>query len=163
MTSRMSVRRSDIGDALLLAMCVRDADRREVESSSGKHVLDVLEQCIVESDECWSAFYKNTIVGIWGVVGYREGSALTEKSGVVWLVTSTMVDKYPFLFWKECKRRLGELFERWDVLFNAIDERYEAALRWGAGLGFEFAEPRPFGAEGRPFQPFIVTRETANV
>ncbi len=81
---------------------------------------------------------------IFGVVGVEGG-------GVVWMLTSTLVDKYPLAFLRLCKPVVEALLVNYGRLFNAVDARYEVALRWASWLGFRVEDAAPFGVAGLPF------------
>ena len=40
------------------------------------------------------------------------------------------------------------------LLYNFVDARNTAAIRWLRWLGFQFSDPIPYGVDGLPFLPF---------
>jgi hypothetical protein len=141
---------------------MREDDRNEIAATSGREPVDVLLDGIASSVECYTAILDNEVFCMFGVVDTGSGF-LCPRVGVAWLLTSTLVDSNKILFWKACRECLSWLFDRWDVLINAIDCRHKTALRWAARLGFELGDPVAFGVLGLPFRQFRVTRESLNV
>jgi hypothetical protein len=84
---------------------------------------------------------------MWGVEPVCAAAGL----GVAWTLGTDAVTQHPLMFWRLCKAELARLMLHWQVLFNWIDARYEASIRWAWRLGFVIDEPKPFGAEGRLF------------
>jgi hypothetical protein len=162
MTSNLNIRPAGFGDALELAVTMREDDLREIEATSGRRAYEVLLEGLQISTECWTALYSGRVVAMWGVVD-RSNGVLVGRCGDAWMLTSRTVDRIPKMFWRACKLELAVLLHRWDVLRNAIDCRYHRAIRWGKRLGFEFGEPVPMGKLGLPFLPFSVTKESLNV
>lgn len=153
----------DTWDCLELAAIMRPDDLRELEAQSGREPFDVLVDGVELSTELYLARLENLPLAMYGVVA-GDGSFLEGyRVGVIWMLTSHVVERHPKAFWQQCKRGLAELLTRWDVLVNVIDCRHERAIRWGRRLGFQFEEPEPMGVQGLPFRRFWVTRESANV
>jgi hypothetical protein len=145
-----------------LARSMRAADAEECRASGGYEPLEALLVSTAKSAECWTAYIGDRVLCMWGVVQYGE-SIMGRLVGVVWLLTSELIETYGRAFWRACKMELRRLLERWDVLINAIDCRHTKALRWAAKLGFDLEPPAPFGEAGLPFQRFVVTRENLRV
>lgn len=137
-----------------LAARMRKSDREEALASDGVEPLAAIVDSMKRS-RAWAALYGSEVMAIWGV-GEVEGSP---RIGVVWAMTSTTVDRHPRAFWCECRRRLPELFGPYEILVNAIDARYEAALRWARRLGFTVGPARALGVQGQPFHPIYLHRE----
>jgi hypothetical protein len=151
-------------DARELAKTIREADRLELEATSGRGPEDVLDEGLRVSSEVWVARYLGRVMAIWGIVPSTEDTALMgPRVGAAWLLTSTIVNQAPKAFWQACKTELALLLHRWDMLVNWVDCRHLQALRWGSRLGFVFDEPAPYGVQGLPFRRFTLTRETLNV
>ena len=149
-------------DAELLAAQLRPVEADEVRASSGKEPLPILLESVGMSDEAWTIRFNGELALIFGVVLLDE-SEDAGRIGCAWMLTTSLVERYPILFWKLCLKMLPFLMARWDALINSIDARHTKAVRWAKRLGFDLDEPRPFGAHGLDFHPFIITRECLHV
>lgn len=142
---------------------MRPADAAEVRASTGEDALDgIVYYAIKDSSESWVALFDGHVAAIWGVVpGPADGI------GFAWLLTTTMVDRHPKLFWRICKLELAALLGRWKELQNYIDTRHTQALRWARRLGFVLDPPAPLPHPGSnprvDFQRFTVRAEDLNV
>lgn len=107
---------------------------------------------VVDSKVAYAALFDEKVAACAGVVD------LGRRTGQVWMLSSTVVDRHPRAFLKTSRLVLERLMEDFDVLSNVIDSRYEAALRWARWLGLEVGEPRPIGPFNVPFCPFVIRR-----
>lgn len=146
-------------DCIELWRYIREDDEREALASSGSRFPEIVFEAVTRSAEVYAVRFDGELAAIYGVVDAPEASTFLCRVGYVWMLTTEVVEAKPITFWRESRPRLVDLLRRWDVLINAIDCRYERAIRWGERLGFRFAPPAPFGHEGRDFQIFSVTRE----
>lgn len=135
---------------------MRQADVDEVDASLGVDPFEALARSYFGSKECWVASVDGEPLCMWGV---SEVCDLGLRVGCVWMLTTNAVDRHKREFVQACIEVLPALFERWDVLVNAIDARHEKAIRWGRRLGFVFQPPRPWGPKGLDFCMFKVTKE----
>jgi hypothetical protein len=76
----------------------------------------------------------------------------SEKTAIVWLLCSDLIERVPMQFCRACRTELGILHRRWPVLLNAIDARYARSLRWAEWLRGVLGPPVPFGAALMPFR-----------
>jgi hypothetical protein len=116
-------------------------------------LLDSLER----SEEAYAAIFDGQVACLFGVVHLATWNG--ERIGGAWLLTSDLVERHRKAFWRACRPALLELFERWDVLVNAIDVRHEKAIRWAERLGLQLGPAEPFGLAGEPFRAFRARRE----
>jgi len=95
-----------------------------------------------------------------GEVGALFGLAPTDHPliGCAWLLGSDLIARHPSAFWRTSQREVLSLLEHRPVLTNWVDQRNETSLRWLERLGAHFGQAQPFGVEGRPFVPFVITR-----
>ncbi len=150
-------------DAIDIAKRMRAADMAEVAASSGLDPIAAVLTSLDMSTEAWLLYFDGQPVCIWGVAPLQQDSFLGRRVGVAWLLTTPLVEKHPHAFWRTCRQVLPELLQRWDELINAIDVRHEKALRWAERLGFQLADPAPFGVEQRDFCTFRVRKEDLRV
>jgi hypothetical protein len=142
-------------DAAVLAMTIRQEDREEIVASDGPDVYDTILESVRRSEEAWALLIDGELACIWGVVRSPNGLG-SVADGVVWMLSTNVINRKPKTFWRECKRLVPELVARWGLLVNAIDIRHEKAIRWGNRLGFRFTNVSRFGIGGNLFAFFSV-------
>jgi hypothetical protein len=147
------IRPAEPHDAVELARRMRREDADEVEATGGFTPLEAILTSMRYSEEAWTATFDGEVAAMYGV------ARLARRNGAAWLLTSDLVERHAKTFWKACCRELPKLFERWDVLANAIDQRHEKAVRWARRLGFFLFPAEPYGAAGLPFHMFTVRKE----
>lgn len=150
-------------DAVELAELMRQPDRLEVARGSGLPPYDAIMDSIAGSVERWAVRVDGDLIAIWGVGDSGKDSILGPRVGVAWMLTSELCDLHRKTFWRLCKDGLHDLFDRWDLLCNAIDAHHAQAVRWALRLGFRLAPATPWGVCGEPFHVFTVTREDVRV
>ncbi len=128
-----------------VAATMRPEDAAEVLASCGFDPLRALRESVQVSDAAWTLLLDGQPAAVFGAVGVASGC------GVVWMLTSTMVDRHPIAFLRLCRPVVEALLMHYGLLFNYVDARYEVALRWARWLGFTVSEPEPFGVAGLPF------------
>jgi len=134
--------------AIALSLCMRGDDRAEVAASHGHQPLEALRASLGMSPGALALLIDGKVACIWGVAPIN----ILTGFGAIWLLTGTLVDRYPKLFLKTCKQELPKLTSRWPQLLNFIDARYGKALRWARWAGFEVKPvPEPFGVAGHLF------------
>ena len=151
MSPDLEIREATLWDAVGLAGAIRPNDRAEVHAITGERVFDAVAEGLLSSAEAWTAAVDRVVMAMWGVQPVGRESILGPRIGVVWLLTTELVDRYPSLFWRQSKAQLRALFDRWDLLTNVVDARYAAALRWVHRLGFRLSKPEPMGVLGLDF------------
>lgn len=140
-------------DALHLAAAMRAADAAEC-VAIGCTPLEGVVESMKRSLFSHTVEFDGQPAAIWGVVqdvGHLD-------VGMVWVLTSNVVDRHHNRFWRTSVRVLRGLASVRPVLFNFIDARYEKALRWAARLGFEIQTAVGFGPQSLPFHPAIYRR-----
>lgn len=136
---------------------MRAADVEEVRAlglSPREAVLDSLEA----SEVAFAALFGGEVAFLYGVVPlWRTALTGSSTTGQLWFLSGRAVDRHPKAFLRATRASLPRLLERYAVLTNVIDARYAGALRWARWLGATLYPPRPFGPEGVPFCPFVVS------
>ena len=131
---------------------MRPEDAAEVLASDGLSPVESIIQSWASSRETWTVRLNGEVAAMYGVALTPYGTALTPVA-VAWLLTTTAVDRHPVTFFKESKRIVKELAERYGVLTNFVDARYGKALNWARRLGFDVQQVITFGRNGEPFNP----------
>jgi hypothetical protein len=133
---------------------MRPADAAEVMASGGYSPVEAIIDSWAHSKETWTASINGEVAAMFGVAHHPVGTELAPVS-VGWLLTTPVVDKHPIAFYKECKKRLADMFDRYGVIFNYVDTRHTRALEWAKRLGFIVHEPVKFGKHGEPFRMIV--------
>lgn len=139
----------------LIAPKMRQADALEVWASDGLRPAQAIRASMRGSDFSRTLFIHGECAAIFGV-------KLQDGVGVPWVLTTTVVDRFPIAFWKASKHVLGELAQKYGVLAQCIDWRHAQALRWVKRLGMAVDEsPHRCGPEGALFHHVFLRREEA--
>ena len=145
MKNEIKIVPTTIDHVRMLASSMRDEDRREVERL-GTTPFKGLWRSYRNSRLCQSGFIGDDIVAIWGLNGAILGS-----TGNPWVMTSTLVDKFPFVFAMIYRRELKKMLERHDTLESFVDAEYAKSLRMMEVCGFKRREVVPMGKNGELF------------
>jgi hypothetical protein len=133
---------------------MRPADAAEVlATGSASPIAAVLESWEV-SEETWTARINGEVAAVFGVALHPQGELLAPL-GVVWLLTTTAVDKSPIAFYRRSKQVAVDFHARYGRLVNYVDARYAQALAWAARIGFTVHPPMKFGTKGELFHPIV--------
>jgi hypothetical protein len=136
-----------------LAETMRPEDAAEVRASGGYSPVRALWESLVLSTEAYALLFDHQVAAIWGVVQTQP-----RREGVAWMMSGRVVLAHRREFLRLSKVVLRDLLQRYPVLWNFIDARYEAALRWAQWLGGELRAAVPHGLEQRPFHPVVFRR-----
>jgi hypothetical protein len=96
--------------------------------------------------------FNGEVGAMFGVVVHPRSSVLA-PIGVVWMLTTTVVDRYPVAFYKASRKVVRDLSQRYGMLFNYVDTRYTQAVEWARRIGFETKLPMALGVHGELFTP----------
>lgn len=116
----------------------------EVRASHNTDIYTVAKEGSRRSEKTWAAIYNDELVGIIGVTPY----SFLGETAAPWLLTT---GRHPKVLLKETKKVLQVILDRWPVLINYIDARYESSLRWARWSGFHIHPAQPYGAGQLPF------------
>jgi hypothetical protein len=93
------------------------------------------------------------ITGTWLIDGVPAAIGGV-RDGVVWLLTTDLVDKHQRRFLMEAKRQFEDVKPMYDRLYNWVDARNTRSIRWLKWMGFTLDAPRPYGVFRKPFIRF---------
>jgi hypothetical protein len=130
-----------------LARTMRAEDVAECHAG-GLAPLAALVQSVDTSDVAYAALVDGQVGAMFGV-GQLAG--VDEPVGHVWFLTGASFARHPRPFVRIARWVVAHMLQLYPVLFNIIDFRYTAAVRWAKWLGFDVGEPMPFGPAGVPF------------
>lgn len=117
---------------------------REVQASHGKDIYTVAKAGMQVSLETWAAIQDDKLLCVVGLVP----QSLMSDVASPWLLTAG-VD--PKLLMRGTRVFLDQWTKEYRLLYNYVDARYEASLRWAKWAGFTIHEAMPYGYEGLPF------------
>lgn len=143
---RTEIREATEADAEYIAEHLREADRAEIEASGCGPRGATLES-FHNSDECYCGLVEGRPALIFGVTQF-----LFSDAGLVWALGTDDCGRVPKVMVKAGRLAVKLFSERYPVLENWCDARYEKALNWLQRLGFEIGDPEPRGPKGALFR-----------
>ena len=149
--ARVEIRIATVIDAWELAQNMRPEDAAECMASGGYNPVDAIMASMQASNFTSAVLFDGQVAALFGVVELAPMTVISNPRGVVWALTSTVVDRHRKTFFKVSRQVLDELSSQYSRLVNSVDARYVGALRLLSRLGFEIHPAEPFGVEGRPF------------
>ena len=130
------LRRARAGDGVALACVLRPADRAELAASHpGREAGALLEEFIACSCESVCLLYQGQPVALAGIYA----PVLLGPSACVWLLSGRGIERCPVSFLRVAKKQLAVWNNRYPVLSNEVDARYETAVRFITHLGGQFS------------------------
>jgi len=141
-------------DATTICPNLRDADRREIEASSGFApspglLIDALSVC----DRAWALETSDKqVAALLGTSPVFQQPDI----GYVWLIGTPLLESNRIEFLKGCKAHLQTVYGPYKLLTNYADERNTLHLRWLRWMGFSFIRRfQTYGTAGLPFLEFV--------
>ena len=132
--------------ALEVASNLRSEDRREIEEGHGLDPMTILPQAI-DDDFCVYFITPN---------GRTAGMGGIYNNGMIWMVCTPAIHKYPIAFVKEARRVLHTRTE--SLLWNIVDKRNTVHLKLLKFLGFKFLREISHGPNQLSFIEFCRVR-----
>lgn len=131
---------------------IRLEDRLEAMAASGSPLIPALEEGIkVSEGTCWMALVDGKPAVIFGASPHPN----KPEVGIIWLLGSEDILKYPLTFHKQAKRWLKVIHEKYPKVTNVADCRNVVHLQWIEKLGFRFTKMhQQYGPFGLPFVEF---------
>ncbi|AYG06872.1 hypothetical protein D7M10_07115 [Pseudomonas fluorescens] len=142
-------------DIAVILRDVRQADIDEIVEGLGVSLENELADGIAGSLNARKIVVDGHIVAIFGDAVHSVLGSI----GVPWLISTVHVERHARAFLKVCKPEVQGMLTRHRHLFNYVDARNTAAIRWLKWLGFDFGEAVPYGPKRLPFYPFTLNRE----
>ena len=129
--------------ALEVAFNLRPEDRREVEEGHGLDPIEHLTLCVHEGLGVWFEVPNGKTAGMAGV---------DPKDGMIWMLCTPEIEKYPHTFARESKRFVESRREK--LLWNVVDKRNRVHLKLLKFLGFKFLRQVRHGPNNLSFIEF---------
>lgn len=133
-----------------IAAKVRPDDQRELWDFACVSPAQAMYHGLNQSRIAKTGFINGEAVAMFGV------NTVSAVSGVgrVWMIGTTLLDKYAMTFLRRCKPEVEEMFSDYKRLENYIDARNVKAIAWLRWLSFEMGDPEPMGIFKTPFIKF---------
>jgi len=137
-----------------IAENVREADRLELWAAAMHTPTQTMESSLKISDMAWTGLIDGIPVCMFGVapVGFIG------NVGRPWMVGTDLLDKYPFVFLRRCRKCVKMMLDLYPMLENYVDLRNKKAIGWLKWLGFSFGNPASAGPYGVEFVKFWMGR-----
>lgn len=109
---------------------LREHDKFEFNVANVNPVKDIL-KTLKKSPEAWTAVIDNEVCCMWGI---KEESVITGAH--MWLITTNLVEQYPYKFLVESKRVTRRAVRTYFMLYGYVDAEYTMSNKWMEWLGF---------------------------
>ena len=131
-----------------LVESLREDDVRECESFSVTPFKGIW-RSYRNSEFARTGFINGKIASIWGIK-----KSVLKFIGNPWLMTSDIVDDYPFIFARVYRQELKKMLERYEVLETWCDKDYAKSMRLLKIVGFKEDGFFPCDKNGRSLVRF---------
>lgn len=146
----VKIRKAKRHDVHTLARNCREIDARECMALFMMSPFDAVMQSLESSVRSYSVFYGGKLASVYGVV---PSSVLT-NDGIIWMVSTKMIDDHPLPAVRTFKKELERVCEGFDYVFNYISVENVGMLKLLRSLGFKTEEPVKMGPAGKQFIKF---------
>jgi|SRR5665213_434511 len=147
---RSSVER-DVED---LRDCLREVDRAELQAFNGQTPYQALSYGRRHSTFCATVLFKDKPVAMFGVVPDSK----VKTAAAVWLLASDGIYLMRYSFLRLSRRYVKLMQARYPLLWNFIDPKNTATIRWLLWCGASLDDPKPVGKDGAMFQYFTLEK-----
>lgn len=151
-STKYQYKETTMEDIQRLSIVVRPEDKAELTAVSGKDTKDSIEDSMLESVKCYSVYYDDKILAIFGIGLYSP----LQKIGTPWAVFANDIDKHKVSLIKISRNWMDYLLSGvFNSLENWVDARNTRAIDYIRAIGFTVSEkPQPYGYEKLPFYFF---------
>jgi hypothetical protein len=148
---RVEMRRITREDCEAIAPRLRSADALEIQRSLGEPGLAVLLRSVEASERSGVVLFDGEPACAYGLVR----PDVIGPFAVPWLLTTDVVERHRFTFFRIAKAVVDLWAEENPVLFQMVDDEYEGAKLFLRKLGFQIYPPVPHGVSRAPFCPAV--------
>ena len=131
--------------AVELGRIMRRKDREEILASGNLEPEKGLRASINASLEAYAVYIDGDLCAVYGI------SKLPGGWFIPWALTSEHVFKHPMAFYRESKRIVAELREKYRYMIQMVHWKYLESLSWLTRLGFTVEPPVKWGARDELF------------
>ena len=133
-----------------LALNMGKADVDEIWAAGRILPLEALEQSVSASPEPYAGLYKEQVLCMFGVA---ELSILDNK-GIPWMLSTDELKDHARPFLRGSKIYIDLMKVKYPFMFNYVDVRNRAAIRWLKWLQFRLLSAEPHGPDQMLFHRF---------
>ncbi|WP_027859251.1 hypothetical protein [Marinobacterium jannaschii] len=144
-----------LGHAEHIAAHMRIADINEIWAASLSTPEESLIKGIKRSTPAMTGLVDGRPVAMFGVAPMSVMTGV----GAPWLLGTDEVDQVSLSFLKHSRAMVTQWKQDHALLYNYVDARNAASIRWLKWLGFTIQEARPYGALQLPFHRFEFVRD----
>lgn len=137
-------------EAIWLSSRLRPEDRLEVETATGKNVVEVIHNAYENSSECYTLRFNDELAPV-ALFGVAEGCPLM---GVPWLLATPEVVRGSKAIMREARMWLDTWSQKYGTLHNIVDPRNPLHVRWLTSAGCRFGN-YVVTVNGHDFLPFF--------
>ena len=138
-----------------VAQFLRDADAAEVFASHGLDARTACRLSVVQSIEAWAGLADGEPVCLFGVAPV----SLVDGEFSPWMLGAKALDRHAGAFLRRNRAMVRRWRRTYPVLFNQVDARNRASIRWLRWLGFKIGPQHPAGILGLPFHTFTLRED----
>lgn len=131
-------------------------DVDEVMAAGNESPLDSLIKAVEGSDACVVACYKGVPLVIYGLAR----PTILGKTGVPWMLTTTLSKQYKKEFMVYTRRVIKEMFDECDELINYVHIKNKTSIKWLKALGFTISDPITNPKTAEQFCKFHLMRDS---
>jgi hypothetical protein len=132
---------------------LRATDIREVWASHNHSPEQALLYSFEVSPYCMTIVSKGAPVALFGICPDEH-----QTTGTIWLLGTTGIPAIYREFLRITRFMIPRMLDICPVLYNFVDARNDASIRWLSWAGAAWGKPEHYGAEGRLFIPFTLTK-----
>ena len=110
---------------------LRQVDLDEIEAMTDLPPEVAVAFSIAQTERGFAAEVDGELVALFGI-----------SNGLIWLVATDEINKYPITFYRLSRKIFPSLIEGYDYIENYVDARNTLSLRWLKWLGFTIKEPK---------------------
>lgn len=150
MTNKFEVVPATLLHAQYIAPRMREADVQEIWAVGHRQPYDALVRSMHLSADPATGMVNGHPICMFGV-GVPN---LLSTIGTPWLLGTPEIEKYAKKFLRLNKSYIDLIKVDFDLLYNWVDQRNTASIRWLKWLGFTLSPPAPYGIEQKMFHYF---------
>lgn len=148
------IRDAEEADIASIVERMRRKDAEEVLAEGSASTHDAVALSFAASTVRLTALRDGIPVAMFGLVP----DALLGSKARVWLLGAEGLGGIKKTFVRMSRVVIAHFLERYPLLYNRVDCRYEETIRWLKACGAEFQAPSPVGPQQTPFQIFTIRR-----
>jgi len=135
---------------------LRECDEQEVWAALRLKGAQALQASFEYAVRSWALLADGEPVALFGVSPYPS----VKRQGCPWMLANDRIaDIWMYVLRMTKEYVYGPLMDGFDSLFNFVDVRNKASIRWLEWVGFHISNPVPFGVGGEFFHPFWLRRQ----